>query len=65
MTTGIIAINKLLKIESFINLIVVSEKTIKKNLKKNNYSKFIVIYFSFEFKIKMKRLTLNKANILG
>ena len=29
MTKGIIAINKLLKIESFINLIVVSEKTIK------------------------------------
>ena len=29
MTTGIIVTNELLKIESFINLIVVSEKTIK------------------------------------
>ena len=34
MTTGIIAINKLLKIESFINLIVVSEKTIKQKPKR-------------------------------
>ena len=35
MTIGIKEINVLLKIESFINRIVVSEKTIKKNPKRN------------------------------